>query len=348
MTLKSIPKCVGYSWDLGIAYSTSPGEIASDGIGSNGAYTESLLKHINKPDIPIEDVFKKVRNSLSVITKGKQTSWEHTSLTGDFYFNLSLGNKINKYSKSAISDSLFVLDSTNPCHQVISGLKSHNWYAQNPAIDRISNSLLHNSDDDGLFVLGRNIYQAACGDSGSSISYINDFHSKHAGIDISKKISLLEGMLFEMFFNSQGEFRYIFKSTMFNQVFALDIYSEYKPAFEFISEILLPFSSYFYLIPGKAIDDVSIELVVENVANGSILIKEVHFDGENILEGEPGWEKYSFDGEIAYDSMRYESFVEKISKDMMIPERYISLHASEVINSSSKLKFPYKHTLKRS
>ncbi|MFW1586373.1 caspase family protein [Vibrio parahaemolyticus] len=78
-----------------IAYSTSPGETASDGAGNNGAYTESLLKHITKPDIPIEDVFKKVRNTLSVITKGKQTSWEHTSLTGEYYFNLSLGNKIN-------------------------------------------------------------------------------------------------------------------------------------------------------------------------------------------------------------------------------------------------------------
>ena len=41
-----------------IAYSTSPGETASDGVGNNGAYTESLLKHINKPDIAIESVFK--------------------------------------------------------------------------------------------------------------------------------------------------------------------------------------------------------------------------------------------------------------------------------------------------
>ena len=29
-----------------IAFSTSPGRVASDGIGNNGAYTEALLKHI--------------------------------------------------------------------------------------------------------------------------------------------------------------------------------------------------------------------------------------------------------------------------------------------------------------
>lgn len=331
-----------------IAYSTSPGETASDGVGNNGAYTESLLKHINKPDIAIEDVFKKVRNSLSVVTKGKQTSWEHTSLTGDFYFNLSLGNKINKYSKLAISDSLFVIDNTNATHKVISGLKTHNWYAQNPAIDEITNSLLSTSDDDSLFVLGRNIYQSACGDSGSAISYINDFHSKHASLDISKKQAILEGMLFEIFFNSQAEFRETFKSTMFNKVFDLSVYSEYQSAFEFISEVLLPFSGNFYVIPGKTVDDVSIELVLENGTNDSRLIKEVHFDGENILEGEPGWEKYSFDGEVVYDPMRYESFIEKLSKDMMIPARFISVHANEDVNESTKLQFPYKHTLKRS
>ncbi|HHQ4940277.1 caspase family protein [Aeromonas veronii] len=331
-----------------IAYSTSPGETASDGVGNNGAYTEALLKHINKPDIPIEDMFKKVRNSLSVVTKGKQTSWEHTSLTGDFYFNLSLGNKINKYSKLAISDALFVLDDTNAVHKTIISLKIHNWYTQNPVIDNITSTLLSTSDDDTLFVLGRNIYQAACGNSTSAIRYINSFHSKHPDLDISKKLSILDGMLFEIFFNSKAEFRDTFKSTMFNEVFNLSIYPEYQPSFDFISEILLPYSNHFYIIPGKNIGDVSIELVLEKSENESKLIKEVHYNGENILEGELGWENYSFNGNVLYDSIRYESFIERLSKDMMIPERYISVHANEEINRVSKLQFPYKHTLKRS
>ncbi|HBY1639490.1 TPA: caspase family protein, partial [Klebsiella pneumoniae] len=43
-----------------IAYATSPGEVASDGRGRNGSYTEALLKHITSPDIPIEEMFKRV------------------------------------------------------------------------------------------------------------------------------------------------------------------------------------------------------------------------------------------------------------------------------------------------
>jgi transposase len=36
----------------------------------------------------------------------KATSWEHTSLSGEFYFNLSLGTRIDSYSRKALADGL--------------------------------------------------------------------------------------------------------------------------------------------------------------------------------------------------------------------------------------------------
>jgi len=63
-----------------IAFSTSPGEKSKDGTGRNGPYTEALLQHITTQDLPIETMFKRVRNTLASLTNGKQTSWEHTSL----------------------------------------------------------------------------------------------------------------------------------------------------------------------------------------------------------------------------------------------------------------------------
>ena len=71
-----------------IAFSTSPGETArDDGFGKNSIYTGALLKHINEPEVPIEAFFKRVRETVSGYTKQKQTSWEHTSLIGEFSFN---------------------------------------------------------------------------------------------------------------------------------------------------------------------------------------------------------------------------------------------------------------------
>ena len=71
-----------------IAFSTSPGETAMDyGAGKNSIYTGSLLNHIDDRNIPIEDFFKRVRTSVYTLSNGKQTSWEHTSLIGNFCFN---------------------------------------------------------------------------------------------------------------------------------------------------------------------------------------------------------------------------------------------------------------------
>jgi hypothetical protein len=55
-------------------------------------------------------MFKRVRNTVAADSKGRQTTWEHTSLSGEFYFSLSLGNLINEYDGTALADKLFVLD----------------------------------------------------------------------------------------------------------------------------------------------------------------------------------------------------------------------------------------------
>ena len=69
-----------------VAYATAPGQTASDGGGTHGVYTEALLEHLPTPGITIEQVFKRVRGTVSKKSEGKQVPWESTSLTGDFYF----------------------------------------------------------------------------------------------------------------------------------------------------------------------------------------------------------------------------------------------------------------------
>ena len=70
-----------------IAYATAPGQTASDGKGGkHGLYTAALLENIALPGLTIEQVFKRVRAKVAQRSEGKQTPWESTSLTGDFYF----------------------------------------------------------------------------------------------------------------------------------------------------------------------------------------------------------------------------------------------------------------------
>ena len=72
-----------------IAYSTAPGNTASDGeAGTNGVYTSALLEHMKTPNITIEEMFKRVRVTVEKKTDKRQVSWESTSLKGNFFFKI--------------------------------------------------------------------------------------------------------------------------------------------------------------------------------------------------------------------------------------------------------------------
>ncbi|MBL8381023.1 MAG: caspase family protein [Burkholderiales bacterium] len=69
-----------------LAYATAPGNVASDGEGANGLYTESLLREMKVADAKVEDVFKRVRLNVRRRSGGAQIPWESTSLEDDFWF----------------------------------------------------------------------------------------------------------------------------------------------------------------------------------------------------------------------------------------------------------------------
>jgi uncharacterized caspase-like protein len=69
-----------------IAFATAPGSVASDGTGENGLYTQYLLREMQKPGLPIEQMFKQVRNNVMRDTKDQQIPWESSSMRGDFAF----------------------------------------------------------------------------------------------------------------------------------------------------------------------------------------------------------------------------------------------------------------------
>ena len=69
-----------------IAYATAPGSVAADGFGRNGIYTKHILQNIRLPDIPVEIMFKRVREGVERETRRLQTPWDSSSLKGDFVF----------------------------------------------------------------------------------------------------------------------------------------------------------------------------------------------------------------------------------------------------------------------
>jgi uncharacterized caspase-like protein len=71
-----------------LAYATAPGNVASDGAGQNGLYTEQLVNELGRRGTRIEDALKRVRLNVRLASRGEQIPWETTSLEGDvFIFN---------------------------------------------------------------------------------------------------------------------------------------------------------------------------------------------------------------------------------------------------------------------
>jgi uncharacterized caspase-like protein len=59
-----------------VGYSTAPGMEAQDGDGNHSPYTSAFLNSARVPNLPIEQLFKRVRLEVNTATNGRQTPWE--------------------------------------------------------------------------------------------------------------------------------------------------------------------------------------------------------------------------------------------------------------------------------
>ena len=70
-----------------ISFSTQPGNVALDGSGRNSPFTGALAKYVSTSNESLSDILIRVRNDVIKETQHKQVPWEHSALTGRFYFS---------------------------------------------------------------------------------------------------------------------------------------------------------------------------------------------------------------------------------------------------------------------
>jgi uncharacterized caspase-like protein len=73
-----------------LAYATAPGKLAADNLGGvgekNGLYAQQLARQVLTPGLPVEHVFKRVREAVVRASREAQVPWESSSLQGEFSF----------------------------------------------------------------------------------------------------------------------------------------------------------------------------------------------------------------------------------------------------------------------
>jgi len=291
-----------------IAFSTSPGQSAIEANG-HGAYTYALLQSIDMPRIPIENMFKHVREILSASTSGRQISWEHTSLMGNFCFNEDRIDAFSFYSADALADKNYYLRPDNPFHNVVEQLKSHDWYLQNPAVAKIYSLPFENASVNDLFVLGRNVYQAAEGGAWSAQGLINNFLD--CSIPTDAKNHMLCGMAYEMYYDKNGLIRNTFKSGYYIEIIRLLETEQFQMSKNFILSKLYEEISQLVYHPSSE-NKIELHLITEESytnESGDIFffIRSVCYQGKNVL--------FSADGsnEISDDNFFYSGYYNKLA-----------------------------------
>lgn len=311
-----------------IAFSTSPGEKAMDyGAGRNSIYTGAFLNHIDDTNIPIEDFFKRVRTSVFTLSKGKQTSWEHTSLIGNFCFNS--GQLIHStdlpYKNEHIADENFI-SSGSDVDEIITSLKTRDWYKQEPAVKKVNNLNFNDINDSDAFLLGRNLLQTAVGGEFTANSIFNNLNIWLQRSTIDGENHILNGILFEMYFNSKGHFRQgDYKSDFIDEIFQLQANANYINSFEFIIKQLAPFSEFLFYQPSIPPTTLAIEIQFEVVnwtvgemelsAHKLVSIKQHEIE---YLRLEEGIRNHIID-------VDYNQFIETLQNELCVPKERLRL-----------------------
>lgn len=296
-----------------IGYATSPGEVALDGDGRNGTYTAALLERIKEKDRPIEVIFKRVRNDVAAATNGAQTTWEHTSLSGEFYFDVSVATAAGGYSPQACADGDFEALPGSLAATTIRALKSSNWYTQNPAIDALTVSSVEPMTVDEIFVIGRNVLQSAEGNASSGINFILNAAERLQDWPDAKSKALYDGILFEIFFGADGALRSEIKGTYLNKVFANR--NVFPASFDFITDCLKQAGRVMLVFPNQN-RQLAVTVAIDNTQETDT-VTGLWIDSEDVMIVDDA--KNPWRGHHSFDTTSSDKFKAHLTQLLAVP-----------------------------
>lgn len=189
------------------------------------------------------------------------------------------------YSSVALQDATYLCNLNSKIDGIIEELKSHNWYIQNPAINKIISLNDEHFSSDSWFVLGRNVYQAADGNSQRAFEFVDNLeHNLHKFSD-AVSIHLLAGIVYEIYFDRNGEFRDRLKVRFFENPLKALLIDKYESIRSFLTSQLSPHIEKLSYIPGTK-DSIALDLkcVSECKEVPSFKITSVLINGKELLK----------------------------------------------------------------
>lgn len=224
-------------------------------------------------------------------------------------------------SASARSDGDYIEDAAgNPdADKIIDELKQSNWYVQNPAVERIAIAAVDpETTDDQRFVIGRNLYQAACGNAWRATKFLPTLRAYEAHEGHGDFAIVFAGALFEAYFGPFGARRERVKDQQLDVLFRLAEAPIFTDVVAWFREQLGAERNCYVLVPGDAHKAVFVISLNDTGKPTSISLLGITVTA-SIVDPEEEWEQQLPSKGTA------ERLVARLAQHFDIPEERIDL-----------------------
>jgi len=152
-------------------------------------------------------------------------------------------------------------------------------------------------------------------------------------------------MLYEVFFDSEGQHRAEPKRGQFEAVFDLQTDPNLASSFEFIESCLRPYASQYYVLPGSG-DGVTLSLAATPSAEGNgLTLTSIWLDGSNILRHIPEDSTIGFWNKGR--ALVFSEFREFAAERMIVPKRLLGVELQFPYTAGTKLIIPPDYVIDR-
>lgn len=251
------------------------------------------------------------------------------------------------YSSDAKADVDFHLSGRSSVLEIIKGLKSHDWYTQRPAMEGVASLDWIQVSQDQAFVLGRNIYQCACGTERTASAFLGALRRELAQIPPDAAAHLLNGMFYEVYFDSKGEFRQDrLKSERMNDLFALQTVAKYSDVVAFIRQALSPYRDNLVVLPATTPEIVTVRVKVTR--KDPPIVRSVECFGEELLDipARAGLAANRM-WRLSLKQFSVETLRASMSEAWYVPLEQLKIELSPALPEDAQLRLPEDKTILR-
>jgi hypothetical protein len=244
------------------------------------------------------------------------------------------------YSENARADVDFPLPKGKKVPDIIRALKSHTWGTQHPAVVELLELDWNKVKPDEAFVLGRNRYQTACGGERRAEAALRSIRKEMASLPEDRAIDVVNGMLYEVYFDSKGEFRgRKLKSRHLGDLLELQKIKKYQPSVGFIRRSLEPYRSDLLFLPSTEPEVVQVDVQIRK--SDPPTIRSLSVGGRNLLTTDPDADDNSSRlWKLSYQNFTLSVLHEQLAEEWGIPAVQLQVICTPALDPKAKLRLP--------